>query len=647
MAFTDREKKLAEQVKKQGGSRQDFLELLEQMRASQIKTPEFTPTQDPSRKGISIEEIQEIGEKGKTTATEVKTPDAQVTEIETEEPKGKPSILWRFVSAGMAPFREDDKREKIQVWEWLTELPDITGKIKDVTWISVPDDLAFWAERFISDPVSRFAKGSKEAAKDFTTKATWEEWALEAWKKMFFNILPSLWAQWAEIIDTIANPVDTAEWMINLAEWIGQKAVWGVLDNVAWAFGKEMKTESEQTKLVDQIGKDLVEQYWTPTKFKKAFIENPALVLEVGISALKKWGRGKVSESDLKEIENLEKEAKIQVDSFLKPTKDKTSRVAEKINPEILKRRIKGTRDEVLSQAEEQVSRFWEAIELFEEVRGVKGVIKRDQLLDILDEAAERESLFTEKLAKKRGDERGVQWEELDILAWQEAKVKAIKALWDQLSGLWDEIPLERMIIFKRAFDQVLRWTDASLDAFQNQLRVELGNEIRKEISKANPELALLNKEFSFYKWLETVLEETQRRELGKFEWGWIETKRTGQITSAWTWLWGAIWGLIAKGFWWDAALWLAAWWFLWRQAAFKLDEVMSSPKWKITSAQKKKNLADALARWDAKKTEKILDSIIVAQSIKIDTILEEWKEETESKEERKKRLLDLLRPKK
>ncbi len=70
-----------------------FLELLEQMRASQIKTPEFTPTQDPSRKGISIEEIQEIGEKGKTTATEVKTPDAQVTEIETEEPKGKPSIL--------------------------------------------------------------------------------------------------------------------------------------------------------------------------------------------------------------------------------------------------------------------------------------------------------------------------------------------------------------------------------------------------------------------------------------------------------------------------------------------------------------------------------------------------------------------------
>lgn len=611
MAFTERELDIANQVKKQGGTKQDFLEILEQMRAK-----------EPKQKTTETQEVTEVNE-----VQEIKAPKEEIVVTESKK----------------IPEWPIDSRQNIQTTDKLTEIPDVLKGIKDVTGFSLPDDLAYWAEEFISKPLSSFAEWSKQAAEWFTTKATWEEWLKESAWKFLKNIIPSLWKQWAEFIDTIANPIDTTEWLINLGEWLAWKIVFPILDSSAGLFWKEIKTESAQTQLVDNIVKDIKDKYWTPTKFKKEFLENPALVLEIWFSALKKWWRlWDTSKKDLEKIDKLEKEAKGRVQQFLKPTKDKTTRLSEKVTPEILERGITWTRDELLLNAKEQVSIFGKDIEKLEKSIGIKGTIKRDQLLSILDKAADREALFTEKLSKKPWEL--TQWE-LDIIDGQQAKVKAIDALWDQLSWLWEEIPLEKMRTFRKAFDQVLRGTDASLDAFQNDLRVQLANEIRKEISKANTKLASLNKEYSFYKWLETVLEETQRRELGKFEWGWIETKRTGQITSLWTGLWAAVWATIAKWLWTDFTSWAAMGWFLWRQAAFKLDEVISSPKWKIASAQKKKKLADAIANWDAQKVEQILDSIIVAQSIKID--IDNKQEETETKEERKSRLLKLLRPNK
>jgi hypothetical protein len=69
------------------------------------------------------------------------------------------------------------------------------------------------------------------------------------------------------------------------------------------------------------------------------------------------------------------------------------------------------------------------------------------------------------------------------------------------IEQLPEEIDLSTYgITIKRAFDEIYDDTDSGLSKFVNTLRLDLGNALRKEISEQNPDLAKLNKEYSFYK---------------------------------------------------------------------------------------------------------------------------------------------------
>jgi len=490
-------------------------------------------------------------------------------------------------------------------------VPKITETLSTITWWTVlwwaAETVAWWVEEFISEPLTKFAEKSKVAADFLTSKATWEEWVKEGWLNVLKNVLPWLAKEWAEAIDSVANPIDTLQWMTDLAQWLTDKLVFWILDTVTW---QKTRTQSEQTQLIDSVGKEIGEKYWTPTKLWKAFQENPAVLLTIAFSAIKKSWRIKLSDAQKGKVEKLSEEASVLTDQFLKPTKDKTTRLAEKVWPEMLERWIEWTRKDVLADAKAQLADFWKQIEEIRKADGIKWEMKKSDLLDILDEAAERESIFLNELSRKPKDKLTPQ--EVDIISGQEAKAKAMEAIADQIWNMDAVIPLDKLDRVKKAFDQVLNGTDASLDSFQNSLRVELANKIRSEISKSNPSLAGVNKEFSFYKWLETVLEETLRREKGKFEWGWIESKRSWRLRAAWAWLGWATWA--AAG--WFA--WAALWILIWREIADKIDSVLSSPKFKIVSANRKKKLADAISNWDKQAIEKILDVIIVNQAIQL-----------------------------
>jgi len=60
-------------------------------------------------------------------------------------------------------------------------------------------------------------------------------------------------------------------------------------------------------------------------------------------------------------------------------------------------------------------------------------------------------------------------------------------------------------------FDKTI--TRDKITKFQDDLQVKLADNLRAEISKNNPSFAKLNKDYSFYKSLDTVMSETLLRE--------------------------------------------------------------------------------------------------------------------------------------
>lgn len=448
-------------------------------------------------------------------------------------------------------------REWLQVW-W-----EVVGWVYDVSWELV----GAAAEKYIPEPLRKLVW---KATTKVLESDTWKQWvaALRAWVEAY-DQFSKAFPETAATINGVTNIATlwTAPWLLKKLKW---KVVWlneeeikvfNTLNN------KKTKTKEEQAQLDD---------------FKNRIWED--------------W---------IKEIEKTKQEAEALVGQFLNPTKNETTRTAKRIWPEILERDIKGTREDVLDMAQEQKAIFGKKIEDYEKNVWVNWVIKRDDLLKIIDDTIDNEVLFLQKIqtqAKK--------WEikELDIIPWQESKVKDVEALSEFIGWLPDEIDLATDgIRLRRAFDQVYSWTDATLDQFKNELRLDLWNALRKEISKNNPDLAEINKEFSFYKWLETVLEETQDRRYWKNSIGeWLETRKTQQIISATTAVWWATWYAIA----WTE--WAVIWGFIWRQTWYAFDKFVSTPRYKLAKAQDKKKLADAIASWDGKKIKIAMDAIIL-----------------------------------
>lgn len=80
--------------------------------------------------------------------------------------------------------------------------------------------------------------------------------------------------------------------------------------------------------------------------------------------------------------------------------------------------------------------------------------------------------------------------------------------------------------MLKRSFDTVFDKTVTrdKISKFQDEVDVKLADTLRTELAKNNPEFAKLNKEFSFYKGLDKVMQETLSRTTGQAEIGLLDT---------------------------------------------------------------------------------------------------------------------------
>jgi len=406
-----------------------------------------------------------------------------------------------------------------------------------------------------------------------------------------------------EVIDEPGAKVESAKTLWQWFLWLIRKA--GRFWLELWS-GQELdisKDEKIANAIWEGIKKEAIDKFWTIEKARKTLTENP-LDAFLFVRGWLKWLKDSwLSKADQARIKELTKESDVAIEQFLKPTKWTTKQITKKITPEIQKRlkdwRLKpGDRETIKEITDANVESVWKDIWEFISAWKVKWEVDFDWMIDVLVKAD----------SKARVD-----W---NIIPWREAEVKFINSqldfLWQLQKTYWKNLPADKQLELKRQYDVVFDKTVTrdKITKFQDELQVELADILRVELAKNNPDLDILNKEFTFNKWLQKVLDETLERTAWQDP-VWL----INRIDKIQQWgAWATIWATIGGTTWWPlgAAVWALFWWALW----LKLTKVMASPKYRLADAKKKAELADAIASWDATKVEKILDTLTISLGI-------------------------------
>jgi len=181
----------------------------------------------------------------------------------------------------------------------------------------------------------------------------------------------------------------------------------------------------------------------------------------------------------------------------LAPTTKKLKAVTERITPEILERGVKGTRSQVIKQAQEGIQ---SASTKFDELGKLKGTVKLKPLNDLLDRS--KKAFIVDGVTI---NPRGV------------AVVDEIQSV---LGKFGSSPPAESLRNVRKLWDNEI----ARAGGFQKTLKEgtelaikkDAANAIRKQLAKQFPDFAKINKEFSFWKGLEEVALATQARKVGQ-----------------------------------------------------------------------------------------------------------------------------------
>lgn len=486
-----------------------------------------------------------------------------------------------------------EKPENLPIEETPTPAPEQNAVMKTLSTVSWIWEKIWWA---ISWAWEKFKMQPKE----------WEGIWTSVWKFIVnipWGAVSLLW----DTVSAISNPVKVVEWLKQawkawVEAWLNtifNTSWWKTLLQWLWASEesiKELETwkyTSEETKQVAEWLKNtLVQNFWSLEKARQTIVKNPEDVLSILIPS-KTLSRISWLYKPTSKISKLEKSAWVRVWEFLAPTKTTTKQISTKITPWILEKGIKWTREQVLTMAENKVTEIWKQIDDFMTSWKLKWEVKLDKLVETLAKA-DSELRFEGK-----------------ILPWNESQANFIKKQINFLSDLekkWNTLTPDQQVILRRSFDKVFDKTVTrdNITKFQDDLQVKLADTLRSELAKNNPDFDVLNKNFSFYKWLENVLNETQLRKTWQLEEWLVATLSKWQSTWIWATAWWTIWWFVA----WPA--WVPAWAFIWWAIWNKLQKVLSSPERRLMSAQSAKKLADALAKWDLTTIDKILNSIIV-----------------------------------
>jgi len=474
--------------------------------------------------------------------------------------------------------------QDIQNQKWLIVETD-----QDISWLDI------WVKAWKS--ISQFWKERKTEWVELPW-TLWEAW--KAWVVIGKNIIPdAIEATW-EVIELISDPVWTWKAVKTTAEWFIEKWLNNIFNNKVWLWilrklwapeGNLEKiqkwwffTEEKKKEAVNAAIQHLDDNFWTLDKASISITEHPVdsiLFLKWMISAAKKttkWPKlDKLETIDKTLSEKLKISSEKQVEQALWTTKEKFKQKWRELAPEILERGIKWSKEEIKQLAEQKSSQYWKEIEDFVASWKLTGTVKRDDLLNVLDDIRK-------------------EWQVWDVII-DESIVSATDKFADIISSFGKEIPAEKARIIRQMFDKAVyntKWiiSEESL-SLKNNIKKWLWDNIRKQLAEQNPDLAKINKEFNFYNKLDEVLTETLNRQWPQ-QW-WL----TWNIVW-WGWLWA-----------WAVVFWDLTWAIATAAVAKWLTEAMKSTRWRLVSAGLKNKLAKALASWNKNEATRIATEII------------------------------------
>lgn len=461
-----------------------------------------------------------------------------------------------------------------------------------------------------------FIESNREKARKLNRAAPW------LWNKTYWTDLKQWSVVWGAIAEVPSFIGQTVWWLVSWAESIG-RWLWKAQEKIFWLPKTwEPIKIAPSIKKAWQVAKQKIQEAWnidptaTATKIWEVWTQIGLSVawwpkLPTKISWLKTWAKTLWAlatkwavewarywlwtewKIDPKEValsawfetaipllwlgkktlwKALSKSAMDDISQALWATKKQYKQKAIKIIPEFIKRGIVWSREWLKKISWEWLEKFWQQIDDFVEAWKLDDVvISTKPINDILSDALE---------------ETMVSWKVVN-----QTKYNAIKWLQDVVSQ-FDEFTGKEARQIRKIFDDIVyatKWGIWIEDmTYKNWLVKSMADALRGQIAKSSPDLAELNKQFSFYKNLNDIVNETLER------------------TSSQTW-WLRKW--FATAVWW-----LQQWWWsdriIWYLASKVFLDATSSSLWKTVSWQLKKRLADAITSWDPTTINKAIKAI-------------------------------------
>jgi len=271
----------------------------------------------------------------------------------------------------------------------------------------------------------------------------------------------------------------------------------------------------------------------------------------------------------------LEESAARDYTKALKPTTNENKAIAAKIVPELIGKKVIGTRGSLMEKFESKAATAGEEIGKKAEAIPDSTVVPVQPVIDEL-EKAKQELMITGKGGKQ--------------VAADPDKVASIEAMQKQLKSLGDEVSWGSMRKFRQVLDRNLARSKAFFgktlaEGSKLDIQRTAAGAMRDILAKDHPDIDALNKEFSFWSNAEKVLGDTIQRTKGH------ETPLVEKAAGA-----GAVFGSLFHK---TAVI-----------PAVILDGLLSfsrSALWRTTSAVVKNDIAKSLASGDFEKISKLI----------------------------------------
>lgn len=320
----------------------------------------------------------------------------------------------------------------------------------------------------------------------------------------------------------------------------------------------------------------------------------------------------------------LKETAAKQVVEALGPTKERYKAMAERLTPEILKRGLRGSREELQAKAAEAAQAAGEQIDQAIQQYGGRSV-DTSNVIDALESAknAFRTSVRTPvknvpatsagRIVRVEPDGTAVVAHEFEPRA-----IRQLESLQDVIKEMGPDVRADQLIAIRRAWDKVVDQAGGFAHRAGGAIGVPLADQseaaakkaatsaIREQLNASVPELSALNKEFSFWKGLDDVVSQTLRRTqphgpgIGK-----MAAEAAGSVVGGAAGLThgpaGAVGGALVLG-----------------KVGKILQASFNSPQWKLASAQAKDRLAEAIASGNSSNIMAALSRILATQTSKV-----------------------------